>query len=105
MMAVVVASTAFIGLTTVLCGQVANSGVKRYLKKIVIGLLAVSIVSGAGAVVFAVGWLEVQGDWRALWCQKLFAWEIFLCTVVMILFWLGVFGEVESHNPIARSRK
>lgn len=103
MMAVIVASTAFIGLTTVLCGQVANSGVNRYIKKIIIGLLALSILSGGGALVFAIGWLEVQGDWRILRCQQLFAWQLFLCTGMMILFWFGVFGEIESSKPIARA--
>lgn len=102
MMAVIVASTAFIGLTTVLCGQVANSKVKWYFKKVVIALLALSILSGVFAVVAAIGWFEVQGDWRVPWCQKLFAWELGLCIIVMIPFWLGVFGEVETGKSVDR---
>jgi hypothetical protein len=105
MMAVVVASTAFIGLTPILFKQIAESGLGRVSKILLLSSLTISIPLGIGAVVLAVGWLEVQGEPRLIQSQKLFTWQIFTCSVVAIIFMSYHVCKIGRSNPVARSSR
>ena len=111
MMAVVIGSTAFIGLTPVLTGQITKSGLKRCRKKALVGLLALSVLFGILAILFAIGWLlgpETMVVTKTMVVRlviELFAAEIAICEMIMFGFWFGLFGEIEPSKPVIKATR
>lgn len=90
MMAIIISSTTFVGLTGVVIGQTLQgnhlSVVKR--KKLRAWLVFLPLASGVIAIMCAISWLSRQSLWDALISEVFFGVQMISFWIIALSFWV-----------------
>lgn len=88
MMAIIMASTALVGLTGVIICQIIDKPVKRWLKTIKT-VFIFSFLFGILAVVQAIGWLASESYGERVQATIFFAMQIIIVSGASSVYWMS----------------
>jgi len=88
MMAIIMASSALVGLTGVIVCQITDKPIKRWLK-IIKGIFVFSFLFGILAIALAIDWLVLESSWARVYAHIAFGIQVIMVSVASIVYWLS----------------
>jgi hypothetical protein len=104
MMALVIAVTAFIGLTGVISGQISLSNISRFAKTYLVSFMILSILLGIVSLICAIGWFSVQEDWKRDLSIHFFSFQLGAFITSGIIFWFGIYEKFCTTKPVSTNK-